>query len=376
MAYASSWIFVLNNPTDADKLRIRTMVTTLSGGLVYGVFQLEHARPEDLAAGLTPHLQGYLDYGTKRKLMGFLKNPERLGARAHVEPRTGSRKSNVDYCKKAGGLEQCEAGICPPDKGQGHRSDLEAAAAELANGASMRDVATQWPGQFIRYHGGMEAYQSLVCARADRPKPVVIYLGGPTAMGKTTFAVKVAKARGEWCMQIDGEQWWPESIRNAKTLIIDECTCAYPLQFYNSLLSEFPCTVNIKYARPAHVMAGLIFILSNKRPFEHTNRQWVTDPAMYATFDRRLHHTFWIDQQYDFHEVEQCIPAENGIPDDEPAAGVPAMGPVGGGGRGAVDDGGSGAGGPDSEMGDGGRSRSVTPDWDLGAQSQSGSFSP
>ena len=49
----------------------------------------------------------------------------------------------------------------------GGRTDLAQAAEAIRSGMDMKDVATEFPEPFIKYHKGMMAYKSLITS-ADR----------------------------------------------------------------------------------------------------------------------------------------------------------------------------------------------------------------
>ena len=53
----------------------------------------------------------------------------------------------------------------------GGRTDLAQAAEAIRSGMDMKDVATEFPEPFIKYHKGMMAYKSLITSRGPRRCP-------------------------------------------------------------------------------------------------------------------------------------------------------------------------------------------------------------
>ena len=54
----------------------------------------------------------------------------------------------------------------------GGRTDLAQAAEAIRSGMDMKDVATEFPEPFIKYHKGMMAYKSLITSRGPRRCPL------------------------------------------------------------------------------------------------------------------------------------------------------------------------------------------------------------
>lgn len=105
MSKSRNWIFTLNNYTDDDVARLRTLDAR------YLIFGREIAPTTG-----TPHLQGYVTWTNPRALGGV----RRLLPGCHVERARGLPSQCSDYCKKDGDYE--EFGERPADPGaQGDR---------------------------------------------------------------------------------------------------------------------------------------------------------------------------------------------------------------------------------------------------------------
>lgn len=121
----------------------------------YCIFQLEKAPTTG-----SLHYQGFAKFTEPysitriRELLPFLST-------AYIAKRLGTEDEARDYCKKP------DTRVAGPWEfgtftGQGHRSDLDTVVNIFKSGGDRRQVATELPGMFIRYHAGIAAYESLM----------------------------------------------------------------------------------------------------------------------------------------------------------------------------------------------------------------------
>lgn len=143
---ARRWCFTLNNYTDGDVERIRTLLS--STAVRYGCFGRE------VGENGTRHLQGYVAFTTAWR---FARVKQRLGNTCHVEQTRGTEQENSEYCEKDGDFETFGTKEEP-----GRRKDLEACAELIRCGQDERRVAEQYPGTFIRYYRGLREYKSVL----------------------------------------------------------------------------------------------------------------------------------------------------------------------------------------------------------------------
>lgn len=83
---AIRWCFTLNNWTQSEFEEIKIIVPKECKLCIIG---------SEMGEKGTPHLQGYLEFITKKRPMSVFKNK-----RIHWEVCRGDRKSNLDYCEK------------------------------------------------------------------------------------------------------------------------------------------------------------------------------------------------------------------------------------------------------------------------------------
>lgn len=205
------WCFTVNNPNGWEP--------AWDGGvMLYLVYQTERGEQG------TEHIQGYVRFETrKRGSTVARKLAANSGHHPHVEVARGTEQANKDYCTKADTRVEGphgEFGVFEAEAGkQGKRSDLEAAAARIVEGAPMRDVALEFPAQFIRYHGGFKAFELTIAPQPAVERNVeVIVLWGPTGTGKTHRIMTMYPDC--FCVRPGRDPW--DGYSNQDTIFLDE----------------------------------------------------------------------------------------------------------------------------------------------------------
>lgn len=139
MSIGKYWVFTLNNYTDDDK--------PLEWPCEYVIYQKEKG-----ASG-TPHLQGYVEFKTNKRLSAVRK----ICSTAHWETRKGTQEQAIDYCTKKDDTYvdgPWDAGDRKENK-QGKRTDLELACATAAQ-SGLASLIDQHPTAYAKYHAGLE----------------------------------------------------------------------------------------------------------------------------------------------------------------------------------------------------------------------------
>lgn len=234
MSRRRAWCVTINNPTDEDREKIKEMP------LKYSIIG------EEKGDEGTPHLQCYFEL-TKAVTLKRLK---KWVPRAHIEMRKGTAQEAADYCKKEGQYE--ETGQISR---QGQRTDLKECAAAIIGGKRMRDVATEYPVPFIKFHKGFRALRAITTKRRDT-QPEVIVLYGRTGTGKSHKARQLAgpeyyvwtPARGHWFDGYDGET----------TVIFEEFRGQLPLGTMLSILDKYDCPLQYKGGTTEFVATKII----------------------------------------------------------------------------------------------------------------------
>lgn len=231
-----SWCFTINNWNESDYARLFALEKTY---LVVG---------KEISETGTPHLQGFITFRRTYRLAALKK----LVPRAHWEP--ALTKDAMNYCMK-------EDYKIEDNRQQGARSDLKAVALACKKGVLA--VVTEFPEAYIKYHGGIDAL-CLHFSGARDFKPRVIWIYGPTGVGKTRAVVQ-----HEPDLWISGKnlRWW-SGYENQPAVLFDDfrrdfCTYHELLR----ILDRYPYTVEVKGGHRA-LMAKRMYITSCFAPDE------------------------------------------------------------------------------------------------------------
>ena len=170
MSRSRSYVFTLNNYTDADIVAVKSLKYNY---LVYGF---------EVGESGTPHLQGYV----------YLSNPCALSAlskrmrRAHLEVAKGSFRQASDYCKK-GGLFY-EDGTLPMDQKEKGQCNVTRwnQARQLANQGRFDEIEDEL---YIKYQ---KSFKSMYEDNQEKPQSIpdldFWWFKGPSGSGKSLTA--------------------------------------------------------------------------------------------------------------------------------------------------------------------------------------------
>lgn len=218
-----SFCFTVNNYTEED---IAWFEQT-------DIFKYVCFGKEVAPSTLTPHLQGYFEFQN-----GFRKSEEACAiflqrhgcpCKPSLHMRKGTQEQAITYCEKDGVF--WEKGNRP--RGQGRRSDIEAATDILSNGGSMQEVAQSLPSVFVKFHRGLREYQLITQTRRNW-KTEIYWLWGPTGSGKSRWAWE---SFPDAYMKQSTTKWWCGYV-DQDTCIIDDFRPTKELQF-NFILNLF-----------------------------------------------------------------------------------------------------------------------------------------
>lgn len=293
---ARNYCFTLNNYTE-DNIEELLEEVGPNDLISYIIFQ------EEIAPGTgTKHLQGYMEL-TKAKSMRALKTSLAMPA-IHLEVRGGSQRQAIDYCKKADSRapdgEQWEAGRPKRLPGNG-------AISLIISGATMREVAEEFPNEYVRHHQGFMALKLIRAEKRDWAMDVHIYFGA-TGTGKSykayhdypgAYTVPWPSKRGTW--------WWPH-YEGQETVILDEFRHQISFTIMLQLLDRYSFKVQAKGSHHEFNSKRLVFT-TNIDPYE-----WYPKVQDREPFMRRLRDFATI---HDFSELEYDDDNETPIPQIE-----------------------------------------------------------
>lgn len=128
---------------------------------------------------------------------------------------------------------------------------------------TMLEIADAHPGDFLRYHKGVQVLRSLsLCTRRDISVPVNVYWWfGPTGTGKS----RLAWERYPDCYTKMMNKWW-DGYEGQKVVLFDDyrpnmCTFAELLR----MLDRYPMMVEFK-GGSCHLSATTFVITTTSRP--------------------------------------------------------------------------------------------------------------
>jgi len=254
-----NWVYTLNNPTQQDYAE----VFALQEHCNYSVFQCEEGQNG------TPHLQGYVVLKRKQRLSFFKK----WLPRAHLEGAFGDHSECAAYCQKLEGriTEPVIFGTLPPD-GAGARTDLAAIQELIKSGGSERDIAEQFFGDFVRYHGGISKAIKLLAPIVTRNpdiEPDIKVYWGPTGSGKSRRATSEAPDAFRLQRASDNNSTkYFEGYMGQREIIIDDFYGWIQYDLLLRLLDRYPLRCLVHYGS-VEILATKFIITSNKHP-----RQW------------------------------------------------------------------------------------------------------
>lgn len=203
-----------------------------------------------------PHLQGYLE----------LKNPRGINAikailhseTVHIEPRRGTAKQAIDYCKKDG--KWTEWG--EPSQ-QGRRSDWDQFRNDCES-MSFREAALQNIRLYGQYTNGCQKIYQLVRGMPRKDKTEVRWYYGPTGTGKSRLVHEmhpVYYSKNE-------TRWW-DGYENEEVVIIDEFDSKHidnmGISYILRLFDRYPMKVEVK-GGTVEFNSKLILITSHHHP--------------------------------------------------------------------------------------------------------------
>lgn len=181
------------------------------------------------------HLQGFIIFNSNKSLKGLKK--ELFPWSPHLEKSYAGSVVNIKYCSKDGNV-WFEDGDKP--KGQGLRVDLKTIKTRMEAGDTITEMIDK---------GMINSYQQIQLAeklnkyvKIKRTKPVVIWLYGPTGIGKTRY---VHDHYSDIYVAMNNK-WW-DGYTNQKIILLDDLRVEdYPFNYLLRLLDAYPLQLETK----------------------------------------------------------------------------------------------------------------------------------
>lgn len=247
---SNRWIFVFNNPGNYEPVFDPEH-------MAYMVYQMECGEQG------TMHWQGYVRFGSRKRLAEVTRFFERG---VHLEVARGDEAQCKAYCTKEETrvLAGKEQGIFDEKQGrQGRRVDLELVAERCKQGASLKDIATEFPVEYMKFHAGIAAVHSLTA-----PKPPVIrevkvqVWWGPTGVGKSYRAATLHSS----AFHVNPGRDAFGSYRGETTIVFEEFDSErWDIFSMNRYLDQYRLELDCRY-RNIYAAWTLVIIISNIPP--------------------------------------------------------------------------------------------------------------
>jgi len=270
----------------------------------------------------TRHWQGYVEFKTQRSTR---KASQLLGLdKKWLSARRGTREQARDYCLKN---DTREGNSIPKEFGQWRDNptdgkgggNLSAIIMRIRNGGTLRNIANEYPNEFIRYSKGIKEYYYETRQDKEWFTPFWV-LHGSSGVGKTEYIYKTFgksncffKAKGRW---FDG-------YRGQPIVVIDEWEKDEEFTYKNilELFDARPIKVPIKGGFDSF-RAKLIVFSSTKHYKEIFNLFPQYDDkgndVTYKEFERRIdfYKDTWEDMELIINNYQ---PREKIIPENLPS---------------------------------------------------------
>lgn len=245
----------------------------------YLVFQ------EEIGEKGTPHLQGYIQFTVKKRGAWVTNALSELFDKA-VSTRAcaGSDEQNETYVTKEegrlGGPYRFGVRLAMAG-GKGGRSDLAQVKKMLDEGRSMKDIANEQFGAFIRYVKGLREYQRInTTPRDGTVAPTIEIIVGPSGTGKSRKAL--ADNPGAYWFGSNGK-WWDDYEKH-DTVVFDEFYGhVLPFTILLRILDRYPLRLETKGGSVELTATKFVFT-SNRMPEDWYNGEkthqevWAENP--------------------------------------------------------------------------------------------------
>jgi len=160
----------------------------------------------------------------------------------------------------------------------------------LDEGSSLKEVAEEEFGTFVKYFKGIEAYMRLGLKNKDYEAIFEVHVGEP-GTGKTT---SIAKEYPDAYWK-DATKWW-EGYTGQYTVVLDEMTGFIPFHMLLRMHDATPLPVEWKGGFTQFAATRVVFA-SNKAPHEWYN--YIESKLEWGALKRRIAHVTWHKKDVD-----------------------------------------------------------------------------
>lgn len=273
---AKHWCFTWNDAD--DKLTYEDVIDKLAEHCDYLVFQ------QEVGEEGTKHYQGYAEFTKAKRLSAIQKltTPHR----PHWEKRKGTRDQARDYAMKKdtrvdGPWEAGQKPWSAKSGKRGERTDLEAVAKMVQDGATDEEIFNEHPAVTLKYLNNVQKVRFIFKPTRTNDLSVSL-LYGPPGTGKTRMFYDTFPTG--WAVPV-GKDLWFTGYQGQRAVLIDDFAGNIGLTQLLQILDRYPVQLPTK---GAHVWwcPDNIVVTTNCHPcnwYEYKERQ-----DSYAALERRF----------------------------------------------------------------------------------------
>lgn len=244
MSQARNLCFTLNNYTDDE---YKTLQMQDCKYIIIGKEEGEQK---------TPHLQGYIEFNSPKRLTTLKK----INTRIHWEARKGTAEQAATYCKKEGNF--WESGTISK---QGERNDLEDLKKTILDGAKVDDIVLEKPMLYHQYGRTLNKIEDLAMRRKFRTEMTSgTWYWGETGAGKSHIAFENFNPATHYAYPNDGG-WW-DGYTQQETVIINDFRGGITYGELLNLVDKWPHSVRRRNREPIPFTSKHIIITSALEP--------------------------------------------------------------------------------------------------------------
>lgn len=262
------WVLTVNNPT--------TTASEFNQAVNDRVPLKYMAIVKEQGDSGTPHYQVYMETLKKQRLQTMKNKLRPLGV--WIEPCRGGDKGR-DYVMRTGdhtgkqGLLEGPWEFGEYVKHQGQRSDLDAVAAMVVKGDSLKQIATANPTSFMRFHGGIKALKAVLGDTKRSWMTELHIITGVPGSGKSHTASDEAhkylvdnNLPGDvyfWTAPTkNADKVWFNGYDGERVMVINDFYGTMDIDVFKNLVDKWPYRVEVKNGS-TEFLAKAIWITSN-----------------------------------------------------------------------------------------------------------------
>ncbi len=273
---ARNFVFTITFPEGKEPYEL--VPETWPEWISYACWQFEIGAEEH-----SLHIQGYLECCGKRSLNQLLLVPgfdtQSEGYSVRFGVRSGTQSQAINYCKKVDETTvHCTFVEYGEKKEQGKRSDLDDIKTKIDQGTSLKRIADEHFGSFIRYHRSFKEYKRIATLpRTERT--LVLVLWGASGVGKSVLA-RTMFPDAYWKTN---NKWW-DDYEGQECVVWDEFKGQYPYRDLLRILDSTPLTAESK-GSTVQFTSKIVVFTSNFHPRDWYSEEnlgllWIKSPLM------------------------------------------------------------------------------------------------